>query len=124
MAITQKSVTIDGQDYMLSAFPATKGVKVFKLLAKLIGPAFQALTQAENEEAASALAIAKLLESMEEVAVEDLLKDLMVCVSKNNMAINFDTEFQADYGKLVKLAQEVVQLNYGSLFTMLGTVAE
>lgn len=124
MALTQKIVTIDNIDYQLTAFPATRGIRVFKVLAKLIGPAFKALTEAENEEAASAQAVATLLESMEEVAVEDLLKDLMTCVSKNNMAIQFDTEFQADYGRLVKLAQEVVSLNYGSLFQMLGTAGE
>lgn len=124
MAITRKVVTIGDTDYEIQAFVATKGIRIFKTLAKLIGPAFKALSEAADEDAASALAISALLDSMDDVAVDELMQQLMSGVTKSNMALNFDTEFMADYGKLVKLAQEVVALNWGSLFNALGTPAE
>lgn len=124
MAITYKEINIDGVDYEISAFSATKGIRVFKTLGKLIGPALKSLSDATDAEDASVKAITSLLQSMDDVAVEELMKDLMSCVSKGKVGIQFETEFQADYGKLVKLAQEVVNLNYGSLFTMLGTPNE
>lgn len=124
MAITRKSVPIGDAQYEIQAFPATKGIRIFKNLAKLIGPALKALSESKNEEEASIMAIGALMESMDDVAVDELMQQLMSGVTKDKMAINFDTEFMADYGKLVKLAQEVVALNWGSLFNVLGTVDE
>lgn len=122
--ITRKVVPIDGIDYEIQAFAATKGIRIFQKLAKLIGPAFQALSDAKDEEAASAAAISALFESMDEVAVDELMKELMANVTKEKVALNFDIEFMANYGLLVKLAQEVVMLNWGSLFSVLGTPEE
>lgn len=121
MAITRKVVTIGEDTYEIQAFVATKGIRIFKTLAKLIGPSLKALSEAKDEDAASMQAITALMESMDDVAVDELMQQLMSGVTKGNMALNFETEFMADYGKLVKLAQEVVALNWGSLFTALGT---
>lgn len=124
MAITRKVVTVGDSEYEIQAFPATKGIRIFKNLAKLIGPALQALSEAKDEDDASVMAISALMNSMDDVAVDELMQNLMSGVTKEKMALNFDTEFMADYGKLVKLAQEVVALNWGSLFNVLGTAEE
>lgn len=124
MAITRKVVTVGDSEYEIQAFPATKGIRIFKNLAKLIGPALQALSEAKDEDDASVMAISALMNSMDDVAVDELMQNLMSGVTKEKMALNFDTEFMADYRKLVKLAQEVVALNWGSLFNVLGTAGE
>lgn len=124
MAITRKTVEFDGTEYEIQAFVATKGIRIFKTLAKLIGPSFKALSEAKDEEAAASLAIVALLDSMDDVAVDELMKQLMSGVTKNKAELNFETEFMANYGLLIKLAQEVVNLNWGSLFSALGMPEE
>ncbi|MNG33800.1 hypothetical protein D3C84_1201320 [compost metagenome] len=53
--------------------------------------------------------------------VETLIKELIQTVSKSNMAINYDMEFAGEYDKLFLLVQEVVEFNFGSVFTLLGS---
>lgn len=129
MAITSKVVQIKNSDgvqveYTIQAFTATKGLRIFQKLAKLIGPAFKTLSEASSEEEASAKAIAVLLETMEDVEIDKLLPELLSGVNRGGTAINFDIEFMANTGAMVKLAQEVVSLNWGSLFSALGSAEE
>lgn len=124
MTVTRKTVEFNGTEYAIQAFVATKGIRIFTVLSKLIGPAFKALSEAKDEDAASNLAVSALLESMDDVAVDDLMKQLMSGVTKNKEELNFDIEFMANYGLLVNLAKEVVSLNWGSLFNVLGTQDE
>lgn len=129
MAITSKVVQVTNSDgvpveYTIQAFTATKGLRIFQKLAKLIGPAFKTLSEASNEDEASAKAIAVLLETMEDVEIDKLLPELLSGVNRGGTAINFDIEFMANTGAMVKLAQEVVSLNWGSLFSVLGSADE
>ena len=73
MAITRKVVTVGDSEYEIQAFPATKGIRIFKNLAKLIGPALQALSEAKDEDDASVMAISALMNSMDDVAVDELI---------------------------------------------------
>jgi hypothetical protein len=41
--IKQKTTTINGEEFLLSTIPATKGIKLLKQLTKLIGPSFTEL---------------------------------------------------------------------------------
>lgn len=129
MAITSKVVRVTNSDgveveYTIQAFTATKGLRIFQKLAKLIGPAFKTLSESSDEEEASAKAIAVLLETLDDVELDKLLPELLSGVNKGGQAINFDIEFMANAGAMVKLAQEVVSLNWGSLFSVLGSAEE
>lgn len=114
--IQQKTVTIGTDTYMITHMPATRGVRTMKQLAKLLGPALPAY-----QSGSMVTAIGALLENLDNVDVENLLKELISTVSKNNMGINYDMEFAGKYDTLFKLAQEVVEFNFGSVFTLLGS---
>lgn len=119
--LKQKTINLEGQDYLITAFPATRGWKYAKQLIKVLGPAWAEIAKAQNEEEAIASAVATLADKMDTVNIDQLLQDLITGVSKNSVAINFDMEFSANYGLLFSLLQEVVKLNYGSVFSLLGS---
>lgn len=114
--IQQKTVSVRGTDYMLTHLPATKGVRVLKQLGKLVGPAI-----GSYQSAGIPAAIAVLFDNIESVDVETLIKELVGSASKGSMGINFDMEFAGEYDKLMLLVQEVVEFNFGSVFTLLGS---
>lgn len=124
MAITSKLVTVGDVEYQIQAFTATKGLRIFQKLAKVLGPAFKTLSETPDEAAASGAAISVLLEKLDDVELDVLMKDLLSGVNRSGQPVNFDIEFMANAGTMVKLAQEVVSLNWGSLFTMLGSSDE
>lgn len=121
MAIKQETFVIDGASYTVSTFPATKGIQVLKQLTKLIGPSIaQMFTPAEDGESNVSLAMEALLDHIDDVAVDSLLQTLITGVTKDNMAISFDTEFSGNYLHLFNLAKKVVEVNYGDLFQLAG----
>lgn len=124
--IKQKTISIGGEEFLLSTIPATKGIKLLKQLTKLIGPSFTELLKAgdEDSEGTSPMGVAmeKLFDNLDTVDVESLVKELVASsATKGSMSINFDMEFAGDYGKLFMLVKEIVEFNYGSVFTLLGS---
>lgn len=120
MALKQKTVTIGDEQYLLQTIPATKGLKLLKQITKLIGPAFGELTKGGDGENAVGSAIEKLIENLDQVEVEVLVKELVSSATKGTITINFDTEFAGEYEKLFQLTKEIVDFNYGSVFTLVG----
>ena len=114
--IKQKTVTIEGDEYLLNSMPATKGLKCLKQITKVVGPA---IAELDGEESFMKV-IGKLLDNLDSVDVESLVKELVASAAKGNMAINFDTEFSGDYVKLFNLVKEIVEFNFGSVFTLVG----
>jgi hypothetical protein len=124
--IKQKTTTINGEEFLLSTIPATKGIKLLKQLTKLIGPSFTELLKGGEDggEGANPMGVAmeKLFDNLDTVDVESLIKELVASsATKGSMAINFDMEFSGEYGKLFTLVKEIVEFNYGSVFTMFGS---
>jgi len=122
--IKQKTCTIGGEEFLLSTIPATKGIKLLKQLTKLIGPSFtEILKGAEDKDSnPMGLAMEKLFDNLDAVDVESLVKELVASsATKGSMSINFDMEFAGDYGKLFTLIKEIVEFNYGSVFTLFGS---
>lgn len=117
--IEQKHVTIKGESYMLTHMPASRGIRVLKQLGKLVGPAIGSI-QAGGMSAA----ISTLFDNIDAVDVETLIKELVSTASKGNVAINYDMEFAGAYDKLFLLVQEVVEFNFGSVFTLLDSDAQ
>lgn len=118
--IEQKTVTIDGEEYMLTQLPATKGIKVLKQIIKLVGPAFAELSKGDGDDIVS-LALDKLFDNIDEVDVEQLVIALASTASKGSMSVNFDQEFSGKYDRLFKLVKEVVEFNFGSVFMLVGS---
>lgn len=116
--IQQKTVTIKGTDYMITHMPAGRGVRVLKQIGKLVGPAFSSL-----QAGGMAAAITALFDNIDSVDVESLIKELVSSASKGSTAINYDMEFAGAYDKLFLLVQEVVEFNFGSVFTLLDSDA-
>ncbi|HET8688017.1 MAG TPA: hypothetical protein VFM18_15385 [Methanosarcina sp.] len=116
MAIQQKTVEVGGTTYMLTQFPASRGIRIMKQLVKLLGPLI-----AGGEAGNLGEALDKMFDSLDSIDVENLLKEMMSSVTKENMSINFDMEFAGDYRKLFELAKEVTEFNFGNVFTLAGT---
>lgn len=116
MAIGQKQVTILGTDYLLTHFPAMRGTRVLKQLTKLIGPSFATLQGGGDLGAALNILFDNLDQNVEQLIVE-----LVSTASKGSVGINFDMEFAGEYDKLFLLVKEVVEFNFGSVFTLLGS---
>lgn len=118
MAIKQKTVVIGEEEFLLNTLPATKGLKLLKQITKLVGPAFGEILK--GEDGGMNAAIEKLIENLDQVEVEVLVKELVSSATKGTIVINFDSEFSGEYDKLFKLVKEVVEFNYGSVFTLVG----
>lgn len=128
MAIKQKTAVIKGEEFLLTSIPALAGVRILKELMKLGGPAFAAFQAKSDDQGASAeglaLAIEALLENLDKSPVEQLAVDLISSATKGNMAINFNLEFSGEYDKLFLLLKEIVEFNFGSVFTLFGSDAK
>ena len=135
--IEQRNVHISGQDYMITQFKATLGIKLMKQLAKLLGPAFIELQRAgdtgdikgknaeaekaKREEQAMMNAATVLIDNLDNVEVEQLVITLMSGVTKGTQTINFDMEFAGKYDVLFSLLKEVVSFNFGNVFFAIGS---
>ena len=119
MAIQQKEVTVLGETFLLTQFPAMRGTRILRQLIKLIGPAFAEL-QLKGEVAP---ALTMIFDNLDE-NTEKLIPELLSSASKMGMALNYEMEFAGAYDKMFLLAKEVVMFNYGSVFTLIGSDAQ
>jgi hypothetical protein len=116
--LQQKQVVVNDCEYMITQFPATKGVRLAKQVGKLVAPVMRELY---SEDGGYLRAVEAFLLSLDDVDFETLSKDLIGSVSKQGMSINFDYEFAGKYDVLLRLLLEVIQFNFGSVFTLLGS---
>lgn len=118
--------TINGKAVQVQPLDAFEGVKMQIKLAKLLGPG---LTQAEGGnvmEMNTAKIAGALFSSLDENVTLDIVRKLMVGVyidgkDMNNAAL-FNAAFKANYQDLVAVIQFVLEVNFGSLFTMAGSL--
>lgn len=124
MAIQQLDVHIDGVDYKITQFLATKGLGIEVKLMKLLGPSFMELQKASQDENAQeavlSAAITVLIEQFDKVDVVALIKELLSGVTKGTATINFDQEFAGRYGAIFDLVKEVLKFNFADVFSKLG----
>jgi hypothetical protein len=121
MAISQKQVTIKETEYLITQFPAMRGTRVLKQLTKFIGPFFAAMQVKDGQKGVDMTAALNVLFENLDQNVEQLIVELVSTCSKGSVGINFDMEFAGEYDKLFLLVQEVVEFNFGSVFTLLGS---
>jgi peptide subunit release factor RF-3 len=117
MAISQKSVTVKGTEYLLTHIPAIRGTRILKQIIKLVGPAFAQFQNEKNLGGAMTL----LFDNLDAVGVEQLIQELVSSASKGSVGINFDNEFAGEYDKMFLLVKEIAEFNFGSVFTLLGS---
>ncbi len=124
MAIQQLDVHIDGVDYKITQFLATKGLGIEVKLMKLLGPSFMELQKASQDENAQeavlSAAITVLIEQFDKVDVVALIKELLSGITKGTATINFDQEFAGRYGVIFDLVKEVLKFNFADVFSKLG----
>lgn len=118
MAIKQKEVFINGEQYLLTSIPGMTGLKLGKQLIKTLGPAFAVL---QGEQASVSKAMEVLFDNLDDNAEALVIALVSSGANKGAMAINFNTEFAGEYDKLFLLVKEIVEFNYGSVFQMLGS---
>jgi hypothetical protein len=113
--------TIDGATYAVTQFSATKSLKTFHRLGRMIGPAFGALTggaalgdvaNANITAESFGTAIKALFESCDEATFERTVKDLLETTTKDGKPINFDLDFSGSIGTLFKVLAFVLEVNY------------
>ena len=120
----QLDVHIDGTDYKITQFLATKGLGIEVKLMKLLGPSFMELQKASQDENAQeavlTAAISALIEQFDKVDVVSLVKELLSGVTKGTQTLNFDQEFAGRYGVIFDLVKEVLKFNFSDVFSKLG----
>lgn len=117
MAIQQKQVTVKGTEYLLTHIPAIRGTRMLKQIIKLVGPSFAKFQQEQNLGGAMSV----LFDNLDAAGVEQLIIDLVASANKGSVGINFDMEFAGEYDKLYLLVKEIVEFNFGSVFTLFGS---
>lgn len=96
--LPQESITVDGEDYLVSAMPATQGLIFMEKYQEAIDTGKADLSQMKQ----------------------------IICkyVSKDNIQItekSFDMIFARKYAHLQKLYQEVLQYNFSEVFQEAGS---
>ena len=123
----QKTVTVQGEEFLLNQFGAIEGLKYQKALAGVLMPAIAEISaqgESLSEGGAIAIGMSKLAENIDKID-ERMIEAMVVRgATKGSVAINFDNEFAGNYSKLFMLLKEIVVFNFGSVFTMLGSEEE
>lgn len=115
----RKTITkdIDGINYEFGQMSATKALKWFKrlqdVLLPAIGKGLGAVSKgADIDGEALGSAFQTLSTSVSETQYDAWVKDLLEGVVRNNIAINFDIDFQGQILHLHKLLAAILEANF------------
>jgi hypothetical protein len=134
MNIPQKTVTIQGTEYMITAFTGSVSITLLNKIRPLYMSAIAKASEAQMRtnvilesggdvsaiQSAQAVLMLAISEGLDKVDVSNLIKQLLSNVTKDSMNINIDFEFVCAYDKMLMLVWEVIQFNFGTVFTMTG----
>lgn len=123
MAIKQKTIEVNGSEYLVTQLGALKGTRVLKEITKLVGPAFAQMQKGSDGQSGTiGDALGILFDNLDNANIEGMIMELTNTVAKpNGSAINFDMEFAGEYDKLFLVLKEVAEFNFGSVFTLFGS---
>lgn len=118
-----KEVTLGEKTYTITKFPATKGIKYSKLVAKMLKPIFDKMASASaetNGEGGVLMSdlIGIFLDQFDNID-ENVLKN-MVMEATGMSSDTFEYEFSGSFMTLYQLIQEIVTFNFPDLFMLLG----
>jgi len=116
-AYAQKELVLKEKTYVITKYPATRGVKYLNLLRKVFGPAFIKATQSDG-----GLTFIQLFEAISEnldALDEEVIRE-MVCTATDIQPTAFDFEFSGNYFTLFELVKQILIFNYQDVFIELG----
>lgn len=131
MSIESKDILIGDNEYSITQFTTSKGLRYLKQLLKVLAPSFAALsegTEVTNMDVKAAIedasiqteafvkAVNLLVENLDKEDIVELIKNLCGSVRRNNKDINFEVDFAGNYGELAQVLVEVCKYNYASVF--------
>lgn len=119
MLLESKNIELGGEDFQITQFTATKGVKFFRMITKYAGPLIGLMGAKQGDGDAVSVAIEALMENMDDDKIDKLIKDMIqssAFVSVDGQEPKFDYFFAGEYGKLISLLTEIVKFNFGSVF--------
>lgn len=121
MPIKAHEIEIDGHTYLLNTLPAGRGLECFTRLLGLIGPAIGGHAQEAAENAGDMAG--KLLAAIGKPEAAKLMRELVSGLRKDSRSVDFDLEFAANYGVLLRLVTWSLELNFGSFLGENGALA-
>lgn len=131
--IESKDIIIGDNEYSITTFNASKGLKYLKQLVKVLAPSFAAMAESTGTEITStdikdaiadqtiqtgslSKAVNLLVDNMDKEDVVELIQNLVASCRCNNKDINFNIQFAGNYGELMQLLLEVCTYNYATVF--------
>ena len=127
MQKTQEKI-INNNTYVVTQFPATKGIKMLHRLGKYIsGP----LSKIANSDKGKLLdkeislenigvAIQTFFEECDENTFETTVKELLTSTTRNNKPINFDLDYSGNLSELMNILVFIIEVNYKDFFSDIG----
>lgn len=120
-------IVVGDETYIVQSFTASTGLKHLQKILKLAGPSLATFFSDASSEGAegdltvdsSAItgAVNLFVANLDKVDAAQLVQDLIKdSVLKNGQPVQFNTEFAANYGALIKVLTAVLTENYSSFF--------
>lgn len=118
-----KQKTVNDKVYSVKLLPATRGMTISSRLAKALGPAVAVIVDSKDEvylpgeqSFYTDIAVA-LVSQLDQLALEETVKELLNGLTCDGQPVNFDTHFAGNYGSLVIVVEYALQENFGNFFT-------
>lgn len=119
----QTIITINERTYIINAFKGLKGWSYLPRLTKYIFPFVGFIFNQDSTDDDVIATLVSLLSGENAKEVEQLIIEMVSDVNVDGSRIDFDTEFAQNYDALLKLAVEVLKLNYQDSFQRLVTAS-
>lgn len=119
----QTIITINERTYIINAFKGLKGWSYLPRLTKYIFPFVGFIFNQDSTDDDVIATLVSLLSGENAKEVEQLIIEMVSDVNVDGSRIDFDTEFAQNYDALLKLAVEVLKLNYEDSFQRLVTAS-
>lgn len=119
MLLESKTIQLGDEDFQITQFTATKGLKFFRLITKYAGPLIGLMGAKAGDGDAVNQAIEALMDNMDDDKIDSLIKDMITSSAFTpviGQPVKFDYFFAGEYGKLITLITEIVTYNFGSAF--------
>ncbi len=119
----QTIITINERTYIINAFKGLKGWSYLPRLTKYIFPFIGFIFNKDSTDDDVIATLVSLLSGENAKEVEQLIIEMVSDVNVDGSRVDFDTEFAQNYDALLKLAVEVLKLNYQDSFQRLVTAS-
>ena len=120
----QQITQLNDKTYIIDAFRGKQGFMLLTRVTKYIFPFLKFWGNPDVEDETVVSELSSLLAGENASEVFDIIVELMDAVTVNGSKVNFDVEFEQNYDTLLKLAYEVLKLNYLESFQRLVTNAK